>query len=301
MSDFTKYSIKDLENLTGIKAHTIRMWEKRYELLNPHRTDTNIREYSDEDLKRLLNVSLLIEGGDKISRVSKYSTAEINKILRQQFIEDSPSESGQPLLAQINGLIVSMIEVDEEKFDYIFANAVARRGFENTVKDVIYPFLEKVGVLWTINELNPAQEHFVSNLIRQKIIVAIDQMNAPVHAKGTALLYLPEHELHEMGLLLANYLFRVNGFKTVYLGQNVPFDDVRKVAAICKPRIVFTFIVTAGGPFVPKNYIEELVNHFENKTVYVSGEAASKSNVQAPNLKTLRSIDEFVQDLQAFQ
>jgi DNA-binding transcriptional MerR regulator len=163
-----KYSIKELEQLSGIKAHTIRIWEKRHKLIEPQRTDTNIRFYSDEDLKKIINVSLLNNNGVKISKIAGMSFEDMTKKILEM------SESKSEATVFIDQLVIAMVDMEEDRFEKILSTLILRFGFERSVIEVIYPFLEKIGVLWQTKNINPAQEHFISNLIRQKIIVAID-------------------------------------------------------------------------------------------------------------------------------
>ena len=196
-----RYSIKDLEQLTGIKAHTIRIWEKRHQLIEPERTSTNIRYYSDHDLKRLLNVSILNRNGLKISTIVTMNNEEINERILE--ISETYHDSDN----QIEQLIVAMIELDEQRFDRVLSTSVIKLGFDDTVIKVLYPFFEKIGLLWQIGTIYPAQEHFVSNLIRQKLIIAIDGQsgNAKPESKNF-LIFLPANEWHELGLLFYSYL-----------------------------------------------------------------------------------------------
>ena len=162
------YSIKDLEKLSGIKAHTLRIWEKRYNLVEPKRTETNIRYYDDEDLKKVLNVALLNRNGLKISHIAGLKTEEINSKISDLSKGNQDSES------VIDNLVISMIELDEKKFEKILSRTIMQAGFEETILYTIYPFFQKIGLLWQTGAINPAQEHFISNLVRQKLIVAID-------------------------------------------------------------------------------------------------------------------------------
>ncbi|MCF8388882.1 MAG: MerR family transcriptional regulator, partial [Bacteroidales bacterium] len=235
------YSIKDLENLTGIKAHTIRMWEKRYELVEPRRTETNIRCYTDEDLKKLLNVSILNRHGIKISKLAHLSNEELGEKIIQLTRKHSDFDS------QIESLVVSMIELDEEKYEKILTTAIIRFGFEDTIFNILYPFFEKVGLLWQAGTINPAQEHFISNLIKQKLMVAIDSISLNKY-KGskTFLLFLPEWELHELGLLVYYYFIKKKGHKVVYLGQAVPENDLFKVADVVRPDVYITSFTSSA-------------------------------------------------------
>ena len=164
------YSIKDLERLTSVKAHTIRMWEKRYGIVDPNRSETNIRNYTDEDLKRLLNISILNRHGIKISKIANMTNHELN----QKIMEVVKPESDY--LSQIEGLVVAMIEMNEIRFERILNQSILKIGFESSLYYIIYPFFEKIGMLWQTGTINPAQEHFISNLIRMKLCVAVDSL-----------------------------------------------------------------------------------------------------------------------------
>jgi DNA-binding transcriptional MerR regulator len=186
-----KFSIKDIEKLSGIKAHTLRIWEQRYGILKPNRTDTNIRWYDNDELKNILNVSLLNNHGYKISKIAGLSKEEIASEVTK--IVDSTSKECE----QISSLIISMVEMDERRFEQIISNQILRNGFSYTIEEVIYPFLHKIGVMWHTGSINPAQEHFITHLIRQKLIVAIDgQIVIEKNQSKKFILYLPENELH---------------------------------------------------------------------------------------------------------
>jgi MerR family transcriptional regulator, light-induced transcriptional regulator len=260
-----KYSIRELEKLSGIKAHTIRIWEKRHHLIQPQRTSTNIRFYSDDDLKKIMNVSLLNSNGLKISRIAEMSSEEINKKILE--LSESKNES----LIYIDQLVVAMVDLDEEKFEKILSGLILRFTFERTITEIVYPFLEKIGVLWQTHNISPAQEHFISNLIRQKLIVAIDALPiAPITAKR-AMFFLAENEMHELGLLFYHYLIRRAGYRTYYLGQMVPYNDVVSVYNVHKPDLLVTAIVTSSPRQYTEKYIARLSNDFPNSTILISG------------------------------
>lgn len=285
------YSIKDLEKLSGVKAHTIRIWESRYSLIEPKRTETNIRIYDDTQLKKLLNVSLLISNGHKISKISKIEVAQLNQMIADIYKKANESLITQSLEIQLNALIVAMIDLDEDKFDKVFSTNVLRMGFQKTITDIVYPFLEKVGLMWGIDEINPAQEHFISNLIRQKVITAIDGLTVPNKNSQTFLLFLPEMELHEMGLLLSHYLLKANGKHITYLGQNVPFNDLAEVVEICQPEYLLTFMVTSKTQEEIQDYINKLSEVFADKTILVSGSEYTLSAIHFPkNTQWLKSV-----------
>jgi MerR family transcriptional regulator, light-induced transcriptional regulator len=260
------YSIRDLEDLSGIKAHTIRIWEKRYGIVVPERTNTNIRLYSDDDLKKLLNISILNRNGLKISYLSKLSSNELKEKVIHISRETSDSNT------QIENLIISMLELDEWKFDKILSDSIIRIGFEETLVQIMHPFFEKIGLLWQTGSINPAQEHFVSNLMRQKLIVAIDgQAPARREAPATFILFLHENELHELGLLFYSYLLKKKGAKVIYLGQAVPFDDLKIINRIQKADYLLTSFTTGISETSLKNYLEKMAGTFPAQTIFFTG------------------------------
>jgi MerR family transcriptional regulator, light-induced transcriptional regulator len=258
-----KYSIKELEKLSGIKAHTIRIWEKRHKIIEPSRTDTNIRFYSDDDLKKIINVSLLNNNGIKISHIADMSLAEMNRKVLE--ISEVKSDTN----VYIDQLILAMIDMEEEAFEKILSTIILRFGFERTVTEIIYPFLEKIGVLWQAQNITPAHEHFISNLIRQKIIVAIDGLQLPSKTAHKVVLYLPESEMHELGLLFNHYLARSLGYRTYYLGQNVPHVDLISVVETHQPALLITSIITPMKNV--EQYFEKLAHDFPAIKIYASG------------------------------
>lgn len=261
-----EYSIKDLERLSGIKAHTLRVWEKRHEIIEPKRTPTNIRYYSDEDLKKILNISILNNNGVKISTIASLSEEELQE--RVMSISQASVNSSN----FIDQLTVAMIELDEGNFERILSVVTLRMGFESTVTEVLYPFLDKIGILWQTGKINPAQEHFISNLIRQKLIVAIDSVPNHGNAKlPGVLLYLPENELHEIGLLFYAYLAKKIGFNVVYLGQSVPYNDVHSVVRIRKPRILITSLSSPIPVSALNDYLSQMSNDFSDARIFISG------------------------------
>ena len=262
------YSIKDLEHLSGIKAHTLRIWEQRYSLINPKRTDTNIRYYDQEDLKLVLNISLLKDNGYKISKIAKMSKAELHSEVL------IVSEKTTSFADQIYGLTLSMIDLDEQRFEKIIASNTLKIGFERTMLNVIYPFLSKIGIMWLTDSINPAQEHFISNLIRQKVIVAIDgQYNEDDQTESSEkyMLFLPERELHELSLLFANYLIQARNNKVIYLGQNMPFHDLKAAYDVYQPDYLLTVITSRPGELSAQEYLDALCEEFPEIPILVSG------------------------------
>ncbi len=259
-----KYSIKELEQLSGIKAHTIRIWEKRHKIISPSRTSTNIRFYSDDDLKKIINVSLLNNYGIKISKIADMSVDDVNQKVLQI------SEIKNDAIVHIDQLVVAMIDMEEEAFEKILSNLILRYGFEKTITEMVYPFLEKIGILWQTQNITPAHEHFISNLIRQKIIVAIDGLAIPPKTAKKILLFLPEGELHELGLLFYNFLARKAGYRTYYLGQTVPHNDLISVVKKHDPQLLVTSITSNLNEPI-EDYFKRLSNDFPSLSILISG------------------------------
>lgn len=236
------YSIKDLEKLTGVKAHTIRIWEQRYKLISPQRTETNIRFYTDEEAKHLLKVAALYHQGTKISKIASMTEAEINDCI--QGIELNSNNEH----AALEKLTIAMIDLSEAHFLTVFNQCIQDRGFKNTMIQIIYPFLQKVGVMWQVGDVHPAQEHFISNLIRQKLISAIDALYVPKNDTHTkVILFLPEGELHELGLLFYSYLLQEMNYHVIYLGQSVPPEDLVKVAQKYNCRLFVSSVINPAA------------------------------------------------------
>lgn len=285
-----KYSIKELEKLSGIKAHTIRIWEKRHHLVTPERTQTNIRYYSDDDLKKIINVSVLNNNGVKISKIVDLTAEQINQKVGEL------SEATNSIDIYIDQLVLAMIDMEEEQFEKILSSLVLKFGFEKTVLEIVYPFLEKIGVLWLTNNITPAQEHFISNLVRQKMIVAIDALPLPPKTSRKALLFLPENELHELGLLFYHYVVKKLGFRTYYLGQTVPHKDLIYVANHHKPEVVITALTNGPTPHAMKNYLTKLSTDLGSAKIFISGSAVKKANPELPpNMQQFRNALEIKQ------
>lgn len=290
------YSIKDLEQLSGIKAHTLRIWEQRYNLLCPKRTDTNIRYYDDNDLKLILNVALLNDNGYKISKIASMKLAEMQeevmKLTDRTLTHDD----------QIHALTICMIEMDEERFDKTLSTNILKLGFEQTMLNIIYPFMSKIGVLWQTGAINPAQEHFISNLVRQKLIVAIDGQ-IPAEGGKKFLLYLPQGELHEISLLFASFLIKNKGHKVIYLGQNTPNEDLTSVYKLHKPDYLFTVITTSPASEFAQEYLDSISGQFAQSEILITGYQVIGQDLVFPSnvrlLSYIRDIKDFLEELEA--
>lgn len=286
----SSYSIKDLEQLSGIKAHTLRIWEQRYNIIQPKRTDTNIRTYDDQDLKLVLNISLLKDHGYKISEISKLTVEE----MYQEVIKISDKQLNYP--DQIHALTISMIDLDEERFEKIISTNILQFGFENTMINVIYPFLSRIGTLWVTGSVGPAQEHFITNLIRQKLIVAIDGQVSKQRPNGkTYLLFLPEGELHEISLLFANYIIRARYNKVVYLGQNLPFSELIFAYNVHKPDYIFSAITSVPSNNEAQLYVNKLGAQFPEAKLLLTGYQMVGQDIQMPENGTIvNNIDDLI-------
>lgn len=254
-----EFTIKDLENFTGIKAHTIRIWEQRYGLLAPDRSDTNIRKYTDKDLKFLLNVSLLNNLGYKISQIASMNEDQMRETISRH------AASQQPEQHFLHMLKISMLNYDEELFNEVIEKYIEDNGMERTFKEVVIPFMRQIGFLWQANVICPAQEHFISCLVRQKIFTQIDRLPLiPKDNDAPYVLYLPELEIHEISLIMMHYLLKLRGKRSIFLGQSVPFEDLMQVQQrIGRVNFVSIFTTNPSTVLVP-DYLKKVVQNFEN-------------------------------------
>lgn len=276
----SNYSIRDLEQLSGIKAHTLRIWEQRYGIIAPQRTDTNIRVYDDENLRLVLNIGLLKDHGYKISEIAKLSSGELSNLVMQI----SDQQLSYP--DQIQTLTLATIDMDGERFEKIINANIAQFGFENTMTHIIYPFLNRIGALWVTGSIGPAQEHFITNLIRQKMIVAIDALKQKIDGQAkfgkTYLLFLPEGEYHEISLLFANYVIVSRFQNVIYLGQNLPFAELEFVYERYKPDCLFTVLTSSLANHEVQPYVDRLAKTFPETQVLLTGYQVVGQDVELP-------------------
>lgn len=271
------YSIKDLEQLSGIKAHTLRIWEQRYSIISPNRTDTNIRTYDDQDLKLVLNISLLKDHGYKISEISKLSVED----MAHEVLKISAKPLNYP--DQIQALTLSMIDLDEGRFDEIIKANISQFGFENTMMNIIYPFLSRIGILWVTGSIGSAQEHFITNLIRQKLIAAIDALGNKSASTGkTFVLFLPEGEFHEISLLFANYIVRARSNKVIYLGQNLPFDELVFIYKTRRPDYIFTALTSVPANHEVQPFVDRMARTFPDSQLLLTGYQVIGQDIDMP-------------------
>jgi DNA-binding transcriptional MerR regulator len=286
-----RYKISDIENLSGVKAHTIRIWEQRYNVIVPLRTETNIRYYDDQQLKKILNIVSLINAGGKISAISRLTDSEFEKEIRSL---DEKASSGLREEMLINQLVSSGLAYDEVGFEKAFSSAILAFGLLEAYKKVFYPMLIKLGFLWTASELTPSQEHFVSNLIRQKMFAAIDALKPSFKKSGKWVLFLPEGEMHDIGLLLANFILRSNGVQVIYLGENVPLKNIYQVAESISATYYLTFAVRQNQQKMFNAYLSKMGADFADSKVYVCCDLALSEKLNfSKNQSAITSFEDF--------
>jgi len=261
----TKFTIKDLENLSGIKAHTIRIWEQRYSFLKPGRTGTNIRYYSNDDLKTILNISILNKYGFKISHINKMSANDVQVRVAGLNIPGAQQER------IVNELIQMMVDLNIAGFEKILEKQIVANGIEKTIIKIIFPFFERIGILWQTGHINPAQEHLTTNIIRQKLVVGIDQAKPLLKVNKSFLLFLPEREHHELGLLLVYYLLKKRGADVLYIGANVPLADAQFIADATKPDYIYIHLTSTSPGFNFSKFLSQLTEKISKPKIIISG------------------------------
>ena len=282
------FTIKDIENLCGIKAHTLRIWEQRYnKLFVPKRKQSQHRIYDNDDLKELLRISFLYHNGHKISKI-----AELNPEQIQQLVETfSITEDNHEVF--VHQLIEAGVDFDKEKFEKIVNGLVLRVGLEKSIINVFYPFLQRIGLLWMTNNLIPAQEHFASHIIRKKIILATDGLETNA-AASTVVVFAPLGEHHEIPLLTANYFLKKYNSRTIYFGANVPEDYLAYYLKYHPASHLYAHIVTSLKRYELENYIFSLCEKFPDKQVVLSGPACRCIEQKSKNLRILFSMEEMI-------
>lgn len=289
------FSIKDIEALTGIKSHTIRIWEQRYNLVQPSRTNTNIRYYTDEDLKNLLNISLLNRSGYKISRISQLTKEQIDQIILEQSSCDDTNNF------QVHALLGCMLSLDEQAFNKVLNTNIEKIGLRKTMTDIIFPFLKHIGLLWMAGTVNPALEHFVTNIIKSKLFSAIDQLgfNSCTGETKKFLLFLPEGETHVIGLLFGNFLIRAAGHQSIYLGQNLPDKEIDLVIHSFKPQFILTSIVSGKPAKEIQKWISSFALRYPDKKILVTGHGFTNNEIKLPEnvslIKSPECLDNFLE------
>lgn len=262
------FSISQLAQFSGIKAHTIRMWEQRYNALNPQRSEGNTRYYDNSQLMRLLNIVSLMDEGYKISELCRLPDDELTQRLKQIESHNGPQNPEEYYIAQ---LVAAGINYDEWHFEKIFSHCLLRMGMKETYLKIMYPLISRIGLMWTQTEVLPGHEHFISNIIRQKFFTALDSLPPVVDDQKDWLLFLPENEFHELGLLHAHYLIRASGRKSYYLGANLPLDSLISTVKQINPDNLLLFMVHNETPERAQAYLDDLRSLFPDTGIYVSG------------------------------
>lgn len=287
------FSIKDLENLSGIKAHTIRIWEKRYSVLEPQRTDTNIRFYDLVALQKLLNITLLHNHGYKISKISKLSQEKINVMVREIVNEKSVKNHA------INAFKMAMMNFDQTQFFSTYANLLSEKSFREVFYDVFIPLMNEIGLLWQSDTITPAHEHFISYLIKQKLLINTEkiQILEPTRSDKVFVLFLPQNEIHELGLMYLNYEVVLNGYKSIYLGESVPISSLKDMKRYFENIVYVSYMTVEPNQENVDGYLKEMhqdVLADENAELWVLGRITEHIN---PNSHTKVRIFNSIADL----
>ncbi|MBK9636331.1 MAG: MerR family transcriptional regulator [Bacteroidetes bacterium] len=285
----TNFSIKDVEALTGIKSHTLRIWELRYGIPLPNRTATNIRYYTDEDLKLLLNVAMLNRRGFKISKITKMSKEDVDALVLDLTLHSNDETM------HLESLIKAMFGLDEESFMQIFQTSIEHIGFEESFKKLVFPLMSRIGILWQTGSINPAYEHFITHLIRLKLFSALNTLpKSELHNPKKFILFLPANEPHDVTLLFANYLIRLAGHHTNYLGPNLPLNDLHSVMKLYKADYILTVLTSAIINQTPLQIANKLHGDFPTTNILIAGSQISQSHIQfPPQVTLLYDFDDF--------
>jgi MerR family transcriptional regulator, light-induced transcriptional regulator len=288
------FTIKDLENLSGIKAHTIRIWEQRYDFLKPSRTGTNIRYYRNQEVKTVLNISLLTKYGYKISHINKMSEQE----MKNKVISLSDKDAQEERL--VNQLIACMIDLDIESFEKLLDAVILDKGVDKTITRIVFPFMHRIGLFWATDHINPAQEHLVSHVIRQKLMVGIEATMNHRRTGKTVLLFLPEGERHELGLLYIHYLLRFHGAGAIYLGADIPLGDVEFVCRQKHPDFIYTHLTGVADNFSLEKFLSQVNLLIPDTPLVLSGRLARAQMRKIPShVNFRRSIPEMLEFIAA--
>ena len=293
-SEMNRFSIRDIENLTGIKAHTIRIWEQRYGILQARRTDTNIRYYDAADLKVALRIALLNNYGYKISRIGTMNEQEMNSLITKITDQDFK------LQLIVNELLEATLSMDTVQFELLLNIYLKKHGIERTIEQLVFRFLEKIGLMWMTDRIFPAQEHLVSNIIYRKLALAVEQLPPVPAGQPGILLFLPEGEIHDLGLMYVNYMLLKSGKATIYLGPNSPLQEVSSVYEIKRPEYLYLHLTSVVEEFDGNKYLQRLAGQFPATKIFVSGAMlSSRKYSPPPNMEFFYNLQEARQSLLA--
>lgn len=283
------FSISQLSQFSGIKPHTIRIWEQRYNALSPDRSEGNTRSYDDKQLRRLLNIVSLMDSGLKVSHLCSMSDNELFSHIHNtvKFGRDDSLEF------YVNQLVSAGMSFNSVDFNQTLSYCISKYGLIETYKEVIYPLMDRVGILWASDVLPVASEHFISNLLRQKLSAIIDSLEAPDSFSETWLLFLPENEFHELSLLYAHFLIRLSGRNVIYLGCNVPIEFLKFAINETKPIKLLMFLIHYDSLDQTENNLKDLSKCFIKNTIYLAGNQKLISSLNCPeNIKCLHVIED---------
>jgi MerR family transcriptional regulator, light-induced transcriptional regulator len=285
------FSIKDIEAVSGIRSHTLRIWEQRYGIITPKRTESNIRYYDDDDLKFILNISILNKHGIKISEIARMPKDDICEMILKLSGHNNIYDS------QVKGLIAAMLSFDEFAFHSILTTSVLQIGMEQTMLRIVFPFLNEAGILWQVGSIHPSHEHFASGIIKQKLYVAIDgNVGRYSESKKRFLLFLPENEQHSLGLLFANYLLRARGHEVLYLGQEVPMRDFKDALGGHKPDYIFTILTASHINIGKQEFVNSLSQIWSDSQILLSGIQFATCDEKYPdNVRIIKKMEDFIQ------
>jgi MerR family transcriptional regulator, light-induced transcriptional regulator len=277
-----QFAIRDIENLTGIKAHTLRIWEQRYGLITPKRKESLHRFYDNDDLKHILHIAFLYHKGWKISQIAAQTADERRRLVQEAVI-------GSSVHGAVLQLIEAAVDFDEAGFKKILQSLMESMDFEKLMLDICYPFLNRVGHLWSTNNVIPVQEHFSSYLIQNKVLVETEKLPASNAGEPEILLLAPRGEFHELPLLFMNYLLRKNGWRTFYIGVNINMDEVKTILQQHPVKTIYIHLLTNLTGFETDDYFEEVCRAFPDHQVVASGNGVQLAQRQFVNLRVLQS------------
>ncbi|HLR91308.1 MAG TPA: MerR family transcriptional regulator [Balneolaceae bacterium] len=289
------FSISQIAQFSGIKPHTIRIWEQRYDALTPDRSEGNTRYYDGNQLRRLLNIVSLSGEEYKISELCRMPDERLFDLIRTTREKTPVNDPNEYFISQ---LIAAGMSYDEVYFEKLFSHCLIRYGMNDAYKQVIYPLLVRLGLMWASDDLPPAHEHFMSNIIKQKLLTATDSLPPASSASESWMLFLPENEFHEIGLLFANYLIRFTRRKVLYMGANVPLPSLSAAINSTLPDNLLLFLVHFDLPNNTKAYLKDLSTRFAKQNIFVSGnQKMVHKSAPAKNIHWLNSVDDLERHL----
>lgn len=292
----SNFSIKNLENLSGIKAHTLRIWEKRYNLLEPERTDTNIRRYSLDSLRKLLNVTLLYNHGFKISKIASLNADEIPKLVRSIALKSNSEQ------VSINAFKLAMINFDYELFDSNYEEIQQHHDFEYIFMQIFMPLMKELGILWQTGAISPTHEHFITNLVKQKIYLQTERLQrdkAKNEDQPIFVLFLPENEIHELGILYLNFLILSKSYRTIFLGQSLQSSSLQTLYSYDTTFNFVSYLTVEPNkeeimPFL-KDFHKQLLENQKSKLILFGPQQVEIVKEELPEqIEMYRSVESFI-------